>query len=119
MSIYSRPHHPTTFQTNIRLHNFCQNWVQIAHLPQKRFFGKIDCYLFIPTVFFHATTFQKKSQRGNNKTEGCIIMAQTGCELFSQNGFFGKVDQHCFGLAIASHHAMSFQNICHRVDHEY
>ena len=90
LCLYSRPHHPTTFQTNTRLHNFGQNWVQIAHLPQKRFFGKINCYYCIPTVLFHATTFQKKSQRANNKTEGCIILAQTGCELLSQKGFFRK-----------------------------
>ena len=87
LCLYSRPHHPTTFQTNTRLHNYGQNWVQIAHLPEKRIFGKIDC---IPAVFFHATTFQKNPQRANNKTEGYIILAQTGCELLSQKGFFWK-----------------------------
>ena len=28
-----------------------------GYLPQKRFFGKSDCYYCLPTVFFHATTF--------------------------------------------------------------
>ena len=32
------------------------NWVQIAHFPQKRFVGKIDCNYCLPTVFFDATT---------------------------------------------------------------
>ena len=88
--LHSRPQHPTTFQANIRLHNFGPNWVQIAHLLQKRFFGKIDCYYCIPTVFFHATTFKKSPQRANNKTEGCIILAQTGCELLLQTRIFWK-----------------------------
>ena len=51
---------------------------------------------------------------------GCIILAQTKCKLTSPKGnFFEKVDQHCFDLAIVSHHAMWYQNICHRVGHEY
>ena len=90
LCLYSRPHHPTTFQTNTRLHNFGQNWVQIVHLHQRRFFGKIDCYCYMPTVFIHATTFPENSQRANNKTEGYIILAQTGCELPFQKGFFWK-----------------------------
>ena len=104
---------------NIRLLNFGQNWVQIAHLPQRRFFGNVDCYYYIPTVSFHATTVQKNPQRANNKTEVCTILPQTVCDLLSQKIISWKSDQHCFGLAIASHQAMSFQNICHRIDHEY
>ena len=66
LCLSSKFHHPTKFQTNpyswsldIRSHDFNPNWVQIAHLPQKRFFGKIDCYYCLPTVLFHASTFQK------------------------------------------------------------
>ena len=85
----------------------------------KEFFGKIDCYHWIPTVFFHATIFLKSPQRANNKTEGCIILVQTGCELLLQTRKVGKVDQSRFVLAIVSHHAMPYHNIYHRVDHEY
>ena len=43
----------------------------------------------------------------------------TWVRIASQKGrFFGKVDQHCFGLTIISHHAMSFQKNPHRADHE-
>ena len=112
------PHHPTS-QTNlsswsldIKLHNVGPNWAQIANLPQKRFLGKTDCYYCIlPTVFFHATKFQKWSSE--NKSW------DTRLHNFGPNWawivlspkwvFFGKVDQHCFGLTIASHHATSFQ----------
>ena len=52
----------------MRLLNFCPNWVQITHLPQKRFFSKIDCYYCVPTVFFNATTFRKNPQKAYNKT---------------------------------------------------
>ena len=90
LCLYSRPHHPTTFQTNIKLHNFGPNWVQIAHLLQKRIFGKIDCDYCLPTVFFHAKTFKKSSQKANNKTEDCIFLVQTGCELLLQMGIFWK-----------------------------
>ena len=90
LCLHSRPHHPTTFSTNIRLHNFGSNWIQIAHFPQNRFFGKIDCYHCILTVFFHATPFKKSPQRANNKTEGCIILAQTGCKLLPQTRIFSK-----------------------------
>ena len=44
------------------------------------FFGKICCYYYLPTVFFHAIAFQKYSQRENQETEGCITLAQIGCE---------------------------------------
>ena len=57
--LHSRPHHHTTFQTNIRLHNFGPNWVQLAHLLQEIFFGKIDRDYCLPPVFFHATTSKK------------------------------------------------------------
>ena len=72
------------------MHNFCPNWVQIVHLPQKRLFGKIDCYYCIPTAFFHATTFKKSSHRAYNKTESCIILAQTQCELLLETRIFWK-----------------------------
>ena len=82
LCLHSKPHHPTTFQTNKRLHNFGPNWVQITHLLQKRFFGKIDCDYCLPIVFFHATTFKKNPHKANNKTEDYIVLAQTGYELF-------------------------------------
>ena len=90
LCLHSRPHHSTILQTNIRLHNFGPNWVEIAHLLHKRFFGKIDCEYCLPTAFFHATTFKKSTQKANNKTEDCIILAQTGCELFLQAESFWK-----------------------------
>ena len=49
--------------------------------------------------------FKKNPQRENHGTEGCII--------FPKKEFFRKVDQHCFGLTIVFHHAMSFQKNCH------
>ena len=64
------------------------------------------------------TTFKKSPQKANNKTEDCIILAQTGCELLLQTRIFGKVHQHCFGPAIVSHHALSFHENCHRLDRE-
>ena len=42
-----------------------------------------------------------------------------GASCITKLEFFGKVDQHCFGLVIVSYHGMSYQNFCHRVDHEY
>ena len=86
-------------------------------MPQKKVFGRIECCYCIPTVFFHATTFKKNSQRANNKTEGCKILAQTGCELLPQIRFLWK--SWLASLAIISHHAMSNQNIHQRIDHEY
>ena len=59
-------------------------------LPEKRCFGKIDYYYCIPTVHFHATTFQKNPQRANHKIEGCIILSQIGCKLLPQKGIFWK-----------------------------
>ena len=90
LCLYSRPHNPTTIQTNIRLDNFGPNLIQIAHLSRKSFFGKIDCYYCIPTVFFHATTFKKNPQRTNNKTKTSIILAQTGYQLLLKKGIFWK-----------------------------
>ena len=85
---------------------------------RKRYFGKFGCYYCIPSVFSHATTSQKNNQRANHKAEGCIILAQTGCDLLPKKFFFGKVDQNCFSLSTVSHHAMSFQINRHRVDQE-
>ena len=81
----------------------------------KEFFGKIDCYYRIPTVFFHATTFKKIPQR----QKVAWFWPKLGTSYFSKQEFFGKVDQNCFVLPIVSHHAMPYQNICHRADHEY
>ena len=103
----------------MRFHNFGPNWVQITHLPQKSFLTKIDCYCCIPIAFFHATTFKNIPQKENNKTEGCIRWPKLGVIYFSKQEFFGKVEQHYFGLAIVSHHVIPYQNIGHRVDHEY
>ena len=90
LCLHSRPRHSTILQTNIRLHNFGPNWVEIVHLLHKRFFGKIDCEYCLPTAFFHATTFKKSTQKANNKTEDCIILAQTGCKLLLQTRIFWK-----------------------------
>ena len=72
----------------------CKNFVQIGSklsiLPRKRYFGKIDCYHCIPTVYLHAKTFKKKPQRANRKTEGCIILAQIGYKLLTQKDIFWK-----------------------------
>ena len=74
----------------IRLHSFCPNWVQIVFLPQKNYFGKIDCYHCTPTVYLHATTFKKNRQRANHKKEGCIIVAKIGSSLLPQSDIFWK-----------------------------
>ena len=92
----SKPHHATTFQTNplrwwslnIRLHNFGPNWFQIVCSPQKRFFVKIGCYYCLPTIFCHATTFRKNSQRENQDSEVRIILAKIGCKLYLQKWIF-------------------------------
>ena len=97
---------------------FCPNWIQIAHLLEKIYFGKFGCYYCIPSVFFHATTFQKIYISANHKAEGGIILAQTGCDLLPKKFFFGKVDQNCFSLNTVAHHAMSFQINRHTVDQE-
>ena len=72
------------------LHNFGPNCVQIAHLLQKRFFGKTECDYCLPVVFSHTTTFKKSPQKANNKTEDCIILAQSGGELLLQTAIFWK-----------------------------
>ena len=64
-----------------RLYNFGPNWVQIVHLPHKKFFSKIVCYYCLLNLLFHVTTFQKNPQRANHGTEGCITLAEIGCEL--------------------------------------
>ena len=38
---------------------FAQIGFKFSILPQKIYFGKIDCYHYIPTVYLHATTFKK------------------------------------------------------------
>ena len=58
-------------------------------MPQKRFLAKLTGTI-APAAFFHAKTFKKSRQRANNKTTGCIILAQTGCELLPQIGIFRK-----------------------------
>ena len=82
------PYHAKTSQEDPQI--FCPNRIQIAHLLEKRYFGKFGCYYCIPSVFFHATTFQKNHQRANHKTEGCIIFAQTGCDLLPKKFFLWK-----------------------------
>ena len=71
----------------------------MAHFPQKRYFGKVDCYYCMSTVFFHTTKYQKNPQRSNHNTESSIILAQTECELHPQKLslvqkgiFFWKID---------------------------
>ena len=39
-----------------------------------------------------------------------------GASYFPKKKFLGNVEQHCFVLTM--HHAMSFQESCHRADHE-
>ena len=75
----------------------------------KEIFGKIDCYYCVPTVFFHTTTFKKIPQRANNKTEGCIILGQTGCELLLQTRIFWKSWPLllCSSFCIPSYYAIS------------
>ena len=92
---------------------------QIAHLLQKRFLAKLTVIIVCPLYSFMLQHLKKSPQRANNKTESCIIFAQTGCELLSQTRIFRKVDHYCFDLAFAFHHAIPYQNICHRVDREY
>ena len=91
------------------------SWVQIVHLPHKRFFNKTDCYYCLPNLFFH-DTFQKNPQRANHGTEGCIISVQIGCELFPQKGYF--LEKLTIGLTTLSNHATSFQKNHHRANHE-
>ena len=86
--------------------------------PKEVFLAKLTVTIVYLLYSFMLQYFKKNLQRVNNKTESCIILAQTGCELFPKREFFGKVVQHCFGLAIVSHHAIAYQNTCHRVDHE-
>ena len=56
----------------------------------KEMFWQSCLLLCIATLFLLATTFQKNSQRANHKTEGCIILAQSGCDLLPQKGTFWK-----------------------------
>ena len=91
LCLRSRAHHPKTLQINTKLHNFGPNWVQIAHLLQNRCFGKIDFEYCMTIVFFYATIFKKIPQKANNKTEDCIILAQTWCELYLQTTMFWKI----------------------------
>ena len=72
------------------MHNFQSNWVQIDHLPQKRFFGKIDCYYCIPTVLLHAATSHKNPQRAHHK----IKIPKLEASYFPKREFYGKVDQY-------------------------
>ena len=73
-----------------RLHNFCPYWSKLSILPQNRYFGKIDCYYCMPTVYLRAKTFLKNPQRANHKIKGCIILAQIGCKLLTQKDIFWK-----------------------------
>ena len=52
LCLHSRPHHSTIFQINIRLYNFGPNWIQIAHLFQKGFFGKLTLTIVYPLYSF-------------------------------------------------------------------
>ena len=61
-------HFKQIFIAVIRLHNFGSNLVQITQFPQEIFFGKIECYYCLPTVFYHATTVQKSPQMANHET---------------------------------------------------
>ena len=56
----------------------------------KEMFWQSCLLLCIATLFLLATAFQKNSQRANHKTEGCIILAQSGCDLLPQKGTFWK-----------------------------
>ena len=45
-----------------------------------------------------------------------LCWPKLGVGYFPKREFFGKVDQHCFGLTNVSHDAMSFQKNCHTVE---
>ena len=38
--------------------------------------------------------FKKNSQIANHKAEGCIILAQSGCELLPQIGIYQSIVSH-------------------------
>ena len=61
---------------------------KLSICPKRDFFGKIECYYCLPTVFFHTTEFQKIPQRENQGTEGWIILDQIRCDLLAQKGIF-------------------------------
>ena len=83
----------------MRLHNCGSNLVQTAQFPQEICFGKIGCYYGLPTVFCHATTFQKYHQKSNHETRLYNFGSKCAQGGLSVEGeFFGKVEQHCFGL---------------------
>ena len=73
-------HFKQIFVAVIRLHNFGSNLVQITQFPQEIFFGEIECYYCLPTVFYQATTF-KKVLRWQIMKQGCTILAQSGPKL--------------------------------------
>ena len=63
LCLYSRPHNPTTIQTNIRLHNFGPNLVQIAHLSRKSFSAKLTvttAYLLYSFMLQHLKKIPKE-----------------------------------------------------------
>ena len=41
---------------------------------------EIDCYYYLPTLFFHAT-FEKVPQIANHESQGCIDLAQSWPQL--------------------------------------
>ena len=92
-------HFRQVFIAVIRLHNFGSNLVQIAQFPQEIFFGKIECYYCLPTVFYQATTFQKSPQMANHETRLHNFGSKWAQVVLStKREFFGKAAQYCFSV---------------------
>ena len=97
---------------------FGLRWVQFVYWPKKRFFGKIDCYYCLQTVFFYVTTSRKILKEQILRLKVAYFWAKLGASYFPKRNLFVKGNQHCFGLTIVYHDAMSFKKNYHRTDNE-
>ena len=88
------------------------------HIFPKTGFRENWLWLSSTNCILSCYNISRNPRRANHETEHWIILAQIGCELLPQERIFTKVDQRCVVLTIAYHHAISFQNNCHRADHE-
>ena len=108
----------------VRADNLIYHCIILAQIRSSCLFTQKDIFwqswllLYLPTVFFHATIFQKNHQTANHETERGIILAQFRCELLLQKWLFWKSWLTLLWSNNCVHHATSFQKNPQKVDHE-
>ena len=92
---------PQSGSLDIKLHNFCSDWVQINHFSQEIFSGKMENFLLLLCtccVLSYYSISRKFSETKSSKRLHNFVPNLAWVDFSIKNEFIRKVDQYFIGL---------------------